>query len=284
MAQPRRIKTLPDGSRDLISELPREVKDRILECLPTRDAARMALLSTHWNDAWLQHGRLAFDSDFFHSVEQCYEDEEGSNPVNIINNILFFRAGPVKKFILRLSSDDPRPEESDFKRTIKQLIVEGSFIDLPVNAVADVKERILELLSTRDAARTALLSTHWNHVWLRHGRLVFDADFLQCVSSKGKADKVIALVNIIDNILLLHDGPIKKFVLYIYETDLKPQRFYLHYLGTFGHFPRIPDRTQAAHAATKHHSSALRAGQFWRRLEWVNTPKFCHLPLPAALL
>nr|GMD25534.1 F-box/FBD/LRR-repeat protein At1g13570-like [Ipomoea batatas] len=184
----------------------------------------MALLSTHWNDAWLQHGRLAFDSDFFHSVEWCYEDEEGLNPVNIINNILFFRAGPVKKFILRLSSDDLKPEESNFKRTIKQLIVEGSFIDLPVNVVADVKERILELLSIRDAARTALLSTHWNHVWLRHGRLVFDADFFQCVSSKGKADKVTALVNIINNILLLHDGPIKTFALHINEMDLKPQR------------------------------------------------------------
>nr|GMD29527.1 F-box/FBD/LRR-repeat protein At1g13570-like [Ipomoea batatas] len=140
MAQPRRTKTLPDGSMDLISQLPGEVKDRILECLPTRDAAKMALLSTHWNDAWLQHGRLAFDSDFFHSVEWCHEDEEGLNPVNIINNILFFRAGPVKKFILRLSSDDLRPEESDFKRTIQQLIVEGSFIDLPVNVVAHTRE------------------------------------------------------------------------------------------------------------------------------------------------
>ncbi|XP_031123456.1 uncharacterized protein LOC116026141 [Ipomoea triloba] len=78
MDQRRRIKTVPDGNRDLISELPGEVKDRILECLPTRDAARMALLSTHWNDAWLQHGRLAFDSDFLHSVEQCYEGEEVS--------------------------------------------------------------------------------------------------------------------------------------------------------------------------------------------------------------
>nr|GMD28569.1 F-box/FBD/LRR-repeat protein At1g13570-like [Ipomoea batatas] len=113
----------------------------------------------------MQHGRLAFDSDFFHSVEQCYEDEEGSNPVNIINNILFFRAGPVKKFILRLSSDDPRPEESDFKRwclflsrngveelnlylesnlyklpscivscqTIKLLILDGFILYLPIN-------------------------------------------------------------------------------------------------------------------------------------------------------
>nr|GMD22814.1 F-box/FBD/LRR-repeat protein At1g13570-like [Ipomoea batatas] len=96
--------------------------------------------------------------------------------------------------------------------------------DLISELPADVKERILELLSIRDAARTALLSTHWNHVWLRHGRLVFDADFFQCVSSKGKADKVTALVNIINNILLLHDGPIKTFALHINEMDLKPQR------------------------------------------------------------
>nr|GMD22264.1 F-box/FBD/LRR-repeat protein At1g13570-like [Ipomoea batatas] len=96
--------------------------------------------------------------------------------------------------------------------------------DLISELPEDVKERILELLSTRDAARTALLSTHWNHVWLRHGRLVFDTDFFQCVSSKGKADKVIALVNIINNILLLRDGPIKKFSVHMNETDLKPQQ------------------------------------------------------------
>nr|GMD22266.1 F-box/FBD/LRR-repeat protein At1g13570-like [Ipomoea batatas] len=96
--------------------------------------------------------------------------------------------------------------------------------DLVSELPADVKERILELLSTRVAARTALLSTHWNHVWLRHGRLVFDTNFFQCVSSKGKAEKVIALVNIINNILLLRDEPIKKFTLHMNETDLKPQQ------------------------------------------------------------
>ncbi|XP_019149869.1 PREDICTED: F-box/LRR-repeat protein At4g14103-like [Ipomoea nil] len=137
MARRRRLKTvLEDANRDLISELPIEVKDRILECLPTRDAARMALLSRHWNDAWLQHGQLVFDSDFWCSAEQCYDDEEDITLVNIINNILFLRAWPVKKFTLEIDSAyDPWPQQTDFdKWTIKQLIVRGSFINLPVNA------------------------------------------------------------------------------------------------------------------------------------------------------
>nr|GMD39449.1 F-box/FBD/LRR-repeat protein At1g13570-like [Ipomoea batatas] len=110
--------------------------------------------------------------------------------------------------------------------------------DLISELPEDVKERILELLSTRDATTTALLSSHWNHVWLRHGRLVFDKDFFQCVSSKGKADKAIDLVNIINNILLLRDGPIKKFSLHMNNRDLKPQQIDLdrwcHFLSRNG--------------------------------------------------
>ncbi|XP_031123026.1 F-box/FBD/LRR-repeat protein At1g13570-like [Ipomoea triloba] len=162
-----RLKAVPDASRDLISELPLEVKDRILGCLRTPEAARTVMLSKHWNDVWLQHGRLTFDWEFLQCVERCYDDE-GITLVNIINNILFFRAEPVKKFTLRISSDDPRAQQSYFDRwclflsrngveelnicldtdeeeyklpfcllycrTIKQLIVRGPFIDLPVNA------------------------------------------------------------------------------------------------------------------------------------------------------
>ncbi|XP_019150386.1 PREDICTED: uncharacterized protein LOC109147208 [Ipomoea nil] len=156
---------------DSTSELPVEVKDRILECLPTRDAAKMALLSTYWNDAWLQHGQLVFDSNFIESVDQ-YCDGEGITFLNIISNILFLRAGPVKKFTIKIRKENnPELERSDFDRwclflsrngveelnisletasygkeyklpfcllscrTIKQLIVHALFIDLPVNAV-----------------------------------------------------------------------------------------------------------------------------------------------------
>ncbi|XP_019159762.1 PREDICTED: F-box/FBD/LRR-repeat protein At1g13570-like isoform X2 [Ipomoea nil] len=170
MAQHRLLKTAPDASKDLISELPVGVKDRILECLPTRDAARTALLSRHWNDLWLQHGRLSFDWEFLLTVQQCQDDYYGRTLVKIINNILFPRAWPVKKFTLRISYDDPQPpqsaidrwclflsrngveelnirldsdevEENSYQlpfcllscRTIKELIVRGPSIDLPVN-------------------------------------------------------------------------------------------------------------------------------------------------------
>nr|GMD28474.1 F-box/FBD/LRR-repeat protein At1g13570-like [Ipomoea batatas] len=157
----RKLKT-----RDLISELPVEVKDRILECLPIRDAARTALLSRHWNHVWLHHERLKFDSEFLQSFQNS-QDDEGRTLVNIINSILFFRAGPVKKFSLEISDPSPLPQQFDIDRwflflsrngveelmicldtdveeyklpfcllscsTIKKLIVQGPFIHLPVN-------------------------------------------------------------------------------------------------------------------------------------------------------
>nr|GMD29524.1 F-box/FBD/LRR-repeat protein At1g13570-like [Ipomoea batatas] len=69
----RKLKT-----RDLISELPVEVKDRILECLPIRDAARTALLSRHWNHVWLHHERLKFDFEFLQSFQNSQDDEVSS--------------------------------------------------------------------------------------------------------------------------------------------------------------------------------------------------------------
>ncbi|XP_031122005.1 F-box/FBD/LRR-repeat protein At1g13570-like [Ipomoea triloba] len=111
MAQPQ---TVADANRDLISHLPAEIKDRILECLPTRDAARTALLSTHWNDAWLRHGRLVFDFNFFWH----FRESKGYTLlpfVQIITRILLQRIPPVKKFSLAIPSLellDPKLEQS----------------------------------------------------------------------------------------------------------------------------------------------------------------------------
>nr|GMD29525.1 F-box/FBD/LRR-repeat protein At1g13570-like [Ipomoea batatas] len=117
MARRRRLKALPDASRDLISELPVEVKDRILECLPTLDAARTALLSTHWRDAWLRLGRLVFDSNFFNSVLTIKGYRDDQVPfVKIITYILLQRVRPVKKFSLYIKDlilFDNKLERSD---------------------------------------------------------------------------------------------------------------------------------------------------------------------------
>ncbi|XP_019176043.1 PREDICTED: F-box/FBD/LRR-repeat protein At1g13570-like [Ipomoea nil] len=127
MAQRLQIEPLPDASRDLISYLPGEVKNKILECLPTRDAARTALLSTHWNDVWLQHGQLAFDWNFF----GCFGNYKGHGPVSyfkVITYILLKRVRPVKKFSLAITAlrfNSPKLEQSDLDQWFLSLSRNG---------------------------------------------------------------------------------------------------------------------------------------------------------------
>nr|GMD28594.1 F-box/FBD/LRR-repeat protein At1g13570-like [Ipomoea batatas] len=311
-----RLKAVPDASRDLISQLPLEVKDKILECLPTRDAARTALLSTHWKHVWLHHGRLVFDTHFLECLRKC-EGDKLVGLINVINHILLNHASPVKKFSLCISCPElegPNPQQSDIDcwclylsrngveelnitifgeqyklssciilcRTIKQLKL-GGFkfdIDCPVNGAGcifpgvtslvfkdvefksringvvsnleklsfrfcvgitnfeqlktlpdasrdliskfpvEIKNRILECLTTRDAARTALLSTHWNDVWLQHEQLMFDYDFVQGYQQSQDVEGR-TLVSIINNILFSRAGPVKKFTLEI-DTENDP--------------------------------------------------------------
>nr|GME10932.1 F-box/FBD/LRR-repeat protein At1g13570-like [Ipomoea batatas]GME17066.1 F-box/FBD/LRR-repeat protein At1g13570-like [Ipomoea batatas] len=101
--------------KDIISELPDDVKEKILECLPIRDVARTALLSTDWKDVWLRHGRLVFDTHFLECLRKC-EVDKPVGLVNVINHILLHRAGPVKKFSLCISCpglEGPKPQQSD---------------------------------------------------------------------------------------------------------------------------------------------------------------------------
>nr|GMD52374.1 F-box/FBD/LRR-repeat protein At1g13570-like [Ipomoea batatas] len=112
MARRLLLRIVLDASRDLISELPLEFKVRILECLPTRDAARTALLSTHWNHVWLRLGRLAFDFEFLCDIRKC--SGKSIVPYKIITYILLHRVQPVKKFSLHLCAlFDPTVEQSD---------------------------------------------------------------------------------------------------------------------------------------------------------------------------
>ncbi|XP_019150026.1 PREDICTED: F-box/FBD/LRR-repeat protein At1g13570-like [Ipomoea nil] len=121
----RRRKSEEDAGRDVISELPVEVKEMILECLPTRDAARTALLSTHWNEVWLRHGRLVFDKDFLECLSK-YEGEKGMALINTINDILMLRAGPIKKFTLQVHrTSDPQPQQCDLDRWCRFLLRNG---------------------------------------------------------------------------------------------------------------------------------------------------------------
>nr|GLL33496.1 F-box/FBD/LRR-repeat protein At1g13570-like [Ipomoea trifida] len=110
---------------DLISGLPEDVKQMILERLPTPDAARTSVLSTHWNHVWLRHGRLAFDGYFYHCLLKCNADNDDAAIANLINNILLNRVGPVEKFALYLEHWNCNPYQSDLDQWCHFLSTNG---------------------------------------------------------------------------------------------------------------------------------------------------------------
>ncbi|CAH9055852.1 unnamed protein product [Cuscuta epithymum] len=110
-----RLRRHEAASEDRISQLPADVKDRVLEFLDTRSAARTALLSTIWKDVWLSHGRLFFDWKFHESLVEK-RGEPSASFGNMITNILSLRSGPVKKFRLHIWKHGPIPLQSDIDR------------------------------------------------------------------------------------------------------------------------------------------------------------------------
>ncbi|CAM8899435.1 unnamed protein product [Rhodiola kirilowii] len=87
--------------------------------------------------------------------------------------------------------------------------------DLPNNII----DCILDRLPIRDAVATSVLSDEWRHKWRTIGNLVFDKEFVDDVIVRRTQGEPAMMkheyCNIIGNILLLHLGPIHKFVLHI---------------------------------------------------------------------
>ncbi|KAL9673478.1 hypothetical protein QQ045_029736 [Rhodiola kirilowii] len=104
----------------------------------------------------------------------------------------------------------------------KQIKITGSSLpdrmsDLPSNII----ESILDRIPIREAVATSVLSKGWRHRWRRIPSLVFDDDFVgyfwnvQKQRGFGEARIKLEYSNVIGKILLLHLGPIHKFVLHI---------------------------------------------------------------------
>ncbi|CAN0876726.1 F-box/FBD/LRR-repeat protein At1g13570 [Linum grandiflorum] len=80
---------------------------------------------------------------------------------------------------------------------------------------ADVIHHILMLLDLKDAAKTAILSRRWRHHWTNIPKLEFCYDFGEVIDHGGPASNMNKILLDIYKILLLHEGPIIKFVLSI---------------------------------------------------------------------
>ncbi|KAF8017399.1 hypothetical protein BT93_H2540 [Corymbia citriodora subsp. variegata] len=73
-----------------------------------------------------------------------------------------------------------------------------------------VADKILSLLPIKEAVRTSILSRQWRYQWSSLPHLMFND---QCTSTNAPGRLSQDLVKIVDEVLLLHTGPIKVFVL-----------------------------------------------------------------------
>jgi len=80
--------------------------------------------------------------------------------------------------------------------------------NLPENVI----NHIFSYLSIREVVRTSVLSSNWRYKWATFPHLAFDN---QCFSVSSQDHTIVKnkLVNIVDHVLLLHNGPIYKFKL-----------------------------------------------------------------------
>jgi hypothetical protein len=85
-------------------------------------------------------------------------------------------------------------------------------LDKISNLPGHVIDHILSNLSIREAVRTSVLSSKWRYKWATLPHLAFDN---QCFSVSSQDHTIVKnkLVNIVDHVLLLHNGPIYKFKL-----------------------------------------------------------------------
>ncbi|XP_027171504.1 F-box/FBD/LRR-repeat protein At1g13570-like [Coffea eugenioides] len=86
---------------DRLSNLPINVIQNIIGCMPIRDAARTSILSSKWRYVWAEYPELVLDKQFYTEMVRSkspilFQPEY----VNIVNGILFQHLGPILKFVL----------------------------------------------------------------------------------------------------------------------------------------------------------------------------------------
>uniref|UniRef100_M1CW76 Ubiquitin-protein ligase n=1 Tax=Solanum tuberosum TaxID=4113 RepID=M1CW76_SOLTU len=87
------MRTATRSSVDTISDLPCNVLDGILGCLPLKDAVKTSILSRDWRYKWVTRQELEFDYQFFVTYA-C------NQATAIIYQVLLLHKGPILKFSL----------------------------------------------------------------------------------------------------------------------------------------------------------------------------------------
>ncbi|OIT38786.1 f-boxfbd/lrr-repeat protein, partial [Nicotiana attenuata] len=88
--------------------------------------------------------------------------------------------------------------------------------DLPSNVI----DEILCRMTTKEIAQMSVLSKKWYHIWSTHPVIVLDRQFHEDINQDDSSVTYGGFKNIVNKILLQHNGPIVKFFLDLSIADL----------------------------------------------------------------
>lgn len=115
---------------DVLSNLPENVIDVILMCLPFRDAVRTSILSNIWRYKWCRLPELTLDDTFWKTKNNLIFHTTAIT--KIIYHILIFHEGPITKFTLCVPKSRSCPMIDDLiyflaKNGIQDLVLKLPF-------------------------------------------------------------------------------------------------------------------------------------------------------------
>ncbi|XP_050224291.1 F-box/FBD/LRR-repeat protein At1g13570-like isoform X2 [Mercurialis annua] len=91
---------------DRISNLPSEIIDKILICLPIKEAVKTSVLSKNWRFKWRYLSKLVFDTTFYHTAG----NPSTTKPFFDMYKVLLLLRGPIFHFTLRIPVLNIYPE------------------------------------------------------------------------------------------------------------------------------------------------------------------------------
>ncbi|XP_074353293.1 F-box/FBD/LRR-repeat protein At1g13570-like [Apium graveolens] len=147
--------------KDIISELPGNINEKILGLLPVQDAVRTSILSKRWRREWTMIPNLIFNDQFLDIMKDKlsqYPDPElkALKFVSVINEVLLLHNGSIVNFSLK------------FLRGCDSSVIHH-YIDqwIPVFARNSIKQ-----LSLEDWRRGEFTAHHFSSLDLTHLRLI----------------------------------------------------------------------------------------------------------------
>lgn len=103
-------------TEDRISNLPRDLIEKILDDMQIRDAAKTSILSKTWKNIWETHPNICLEDQFIIDKLRSSKDTKDATAqyIRFVNSILLAHVGPILKLGLHIPAysylhDTPYP-------------------------------------------------------------------------------------------------------------------------------------------------------------------------------